>query len=219
MPDDQVTLTREVEVTLIPQGTPMTLPEGETVTVTHRLGGNFTVMTHNGMFRISGANADAIGEKVSSATQVAESEGANDPVSNDDLWEALKTVFDPEIPVNIVDLGLVYSLECSPREAGGHKVAMQMTLTAPGCGMGPVIAEDAQMRLQTVPGVAEAEVDHRLGSTLEPRHDHRGRQNGTRVNLTFRKDTLFTLRVAQATRFCVSREYTSGMKPQLKWLQ
>ncbi len=159
MSDDLRTLTREVEVTLIPQGTPMTLPEGETVTITHRLGGNFTVMTHNGMFRISGANADALGEEVSDAAKQADAEGANDPVKTEDLWEALKTVFDPEIPVNIVDLGLVYSLECSERTEGGHKVDMQMTLTAPGCGMGPVIAEDAQMRLQTVPGVAEAQVD------------------------------------------------------------
>ena len=159
MSDDQRTLTREVEVTLIPQGTPMTLPEGELVTITHRLGGNFTVMTSNGMFRISGANADAIGEEVTDAAKTAEAAGANGPVDKDELWEALKTVFDPEIPVNIVDLGLVYSLECTERPQGGHKIEMQMTLTAPGCGMGPVIAEDAQMRLQAVPGVAEAQVD------------------------------------------------------------
>jgi probable FeS assembly SUF system protein SufT len=159
MSDDLVTLTREVEVTLIPQGTPMTLPEGETVTITHRLGGNYTVMTHNGMFRISGANADAIGEELTGAAQAADAEGANEPVETDTLWEALKLVFDPEIPVNIVDLGLVYSLELTAREEGGHKVDMQMTLTAPGCGMGPVIAEDAQMRLMSVPGVAEAEAE------------------------------------------------------------
>ena len=159
MSDDLRTLTREVEVTLIPQGTPMSLPEGEAVTITHRLGGNFTVMTHNGMFRISGANADALGEEVTTAAKDAEAAGANDPVKTEDLWEALKTVFDPEIPVNIVDLGLVYSLEPTERPEGGHKVDMQMTLTAPGCGMGPVIAEDAKMRLETVPGVTEAVVD------------------------------------------------------------
>lgn len=159
MSDDLRTLNREVEVTLIPQGTPMTLPEGEAVTITHRLGGNFTVMTHNGMFRISGANADAIGETITAAAKDAEAEGANKAVKTDDLWEALKTVFDPEIPVNIVDLGLVYSLEPTERPEGGHQVAMQMTLTAPGCGMGPVIADDAKMRLETVPGVAEAVVD------------------------------------------------------------
>lgn len=159
MSDDLRTLTREVEVTLIPQGTPMSLPEGETVTITHRLGGNFTVMTHNGMFRISGANADALGEEITQAAKDAEAAGSNEPVETDALWEALKTVFDPEIPVNIVDLGLVYSLECTERPEGGHKVSMDMTLTAPGCGMGPVIAEDAQMRLESVPGVAEAEVE------------------------------------------------------------
>jgi probable FeS assembly SUF system protein SufT len=157
--DDQRTLTREVEVTLIPQGTPMTLPEGEPVTITHRLGGNFTVMTSNGMFRVSGANADALGEEVTEQAKAADAEGANGPVEIDELWEALKKVFDPEIPVNIVDLGLVYSLETSERLEGGHKVDMQMTLTAPGCGMGPVIAEDAKTHLEGVPGVAEAQVD------------------------------------------------------------
>jgi probable FeS assembly SUF system protein SufT len=157
--DDQVTLTREVEVTLIPQGTPMTLPEGETVTITHRLGGNFTVMTHNGMFRITGANADALGEEVAQAAPDAATEAHEGPLGQAPLWEALKSVFDPEIPVNIVDLGLVYSLEIHEREEGGNKITMDMTLTAPGCGMGPAIAEDAKMRLETVAGVNEAEVE------------------------------------------------------------
>lgn len=155
---DECTLTREVEVTLIPQGTPMSLPAGELVTITHRLGGNFTVMTHNGMFRIKGADADALGEEVieSAASAVADHAG---PPEKDALWESLKLVFDPEIPVNIVDLGLVYSLEINEQLDGNHKIEMQMTLTAPGCGMGPAIAEDAQMRLQSVAGVSEAQVD------------------------------------------------------------
>ena len=159
MSDEQRTLTREVEVTLIPQGTPMTLPEGESVTITHRLGGNFTVMTQNGMFRISGANADALGETVTHSSPKDKVSAETGPLDKDILWEALKTVFDPEIPVNIVDLGLVYSLESSDHESGGHKVDVQMTLTAPGCGMGPVIAEDAKTRLESVPGVTEASVD------------------------------------------------------------
>ena len=159
MSDDIRTLSREVEATLIPQGTPMLLAKDEQVTITHRLGGNFTVMTANGMFRISGANADALGEVVTDAAKAAEDSGANGPVDKDDLWTALKKVFDPEIPVNIVDLGLVYSLECAERPEGGHKVEMQMTLTAPGCGMGPVIAEDAKVHLEGIPGVAEAQVD------------------------------------------------------------
>ena len=160
MSDDLVTLTREVEVTLIPQGTPMTLPEGETVTITHRLGGNFTVMTHNGMFRISGVNADALGEEVTITPKDTTAESHDGPAPEQEtLWEALKSVFDPEIPVNIVDLGLAYSLETVEREEGGHKITMDMTLTAPGCGMGPAIAEDAKMRLETVAGVSEAEVE------------------------------------------------------------
>jgi probable FeS assembly SUF system protein SufT len=159
MSDDQRTLTREVAVTLIPQGTPMSLPEGEQVTITHRLGGNFTVMTHNGMFRIKGSDADCLGEEVTQTSKDVAAENHDGPPANDALWEALKSVFDPEIPVNIVDLGLVYALETNEREEGGFKLEMQMTLTAPGCGMGPAIAEDAKMRLEAVAGVAEAEVD------------------------------------------------------------
>lgn len=156
--DDRRTLTREVEVTLIPQGTPMSLPSGEEVTITHRLGGNFTVMTHNGMFRIKGADADCLGEEATEVTKDA-AEAHDGPPEQDALWEALKSVFDPEIPVNIVDLGLVYSLETNEREEGGYQLRMDMTLTAPGCGMGPAIAEDAKMRLESVPGVSEALVE------------------------------------------------------------
>lgn len=161
MSDEQRTLTREVNATLIPQGLELKLPEGEVVTITHKLGGNYTVMTQNGMFYISGANADALGEDVADSTKNrSTTETANTgPVDKETLWEALKTVFDPEIPVNIVDLGLVYSLECSDHEKGGNKVDMQMTLTAPGCGMGPVIADDAKARLEAIPGVTEAVVD------------------------------------------------------------
>lgn len=159
--EDQRTLTREVNATLIPQGTPMTLSEGETVTITHRLGGNFTVMTMNGMFRIAGKDADAIGEETAAQNTPASGGGntVTGPVEKDALWNALKTVFDPEIPVNIVDLGLVYTLEASENEAGASQVHMEMTLTAPGCGMGPVIAEDAKTMLEGVPGVAEAKVE------------------------------------------------------------
>jgi probable FeS assembly SUF system protein SufT len=156
--DDTRTLSREVEATLIPQGTLMSLPEGETVTITHRLGGNFTVMTHNGMFRIKGVDGDALGEDVTEAA-VSEDDYDGSPPEKDALWEALKKVFDPEIPVNIVDLGLVYSLNTTERLEGGHKLDMDMTLTAPGCGMGPAIAEDAKGQLERVPGVSEAEVN------------------------------------------------------------
>ena len=155
--DDTRTLSREVEATLIPQGTPMSLPAGEEVTITHRLGGNFTVMTHNGMFRIKGVDGDALGEEVSQAA--ASDESHDGPPEQDALWEGLRKVFDPEIPVNIVDLGLVYSLESNERMEGGYKIQMDMTLTAPGCGMGPAIADDAKGQLEQVPGVSEAEVN------------------------------------------------------------
>lgn len=157
MSDDRI-ISREVAATLIPQGTEMSLPEGEPVTITHRLGGNFTVMAQNGMYRIKGIDADALGEEVVVDASVGAGEH-DGPPEKDALWEALKLVFDPEIPVNIVDLGLVYTLEVADAEEGKHKIEMQMTLTAPGCGMGPAIAEDAQMRLLAVPGVGEAQVD------------------------------------------------------------
>ena len=156
MNEEKRMLSRAVEATLIPQGTPMELAEGENVVITHRLGGNFTVMTENGMFRIKGSDADALGEDVV-INQKNEDTSHQGPPKMDALWTILKKVFDPEIPVNIVDLGLVYSLEIK-EEDDLHIVEMQMTLTAPGCGMGPAIAEDAQNHLETVPGVNEARV-------------------------------------------------------------
>ncbi|MBC2593075.1 putative Fe-S cluster assembly protein SufT [Ruficoccus amylovorans] len=164
--DNHRTLTREVEATVIPAGDKINLPEGMEVDITHRLGGNFTIVCDYGMFRILGKDADALGEEQPGAENggvPAAASGADanhsGPPEEGALWEALKTVYDPEIPVNIVDLGLVYSLEASEREEGGYKVNVQMTLTAPGCGMGPAIAEDARIRCETVPGVSEAQVD------------------------------------------------------------
>ena len=156
MNEEKRILSRAVEATLIPQGTPMELAEGENVVITHRLGGNFTIMTENGMFRIKGSDADALGEKVV-INEKNEDASHQGPPEMDALWNVLKKVFDPEIPVNIVDLGLVYSLEIK-EEDEQHIVEMQMTLTAPGCGMGPVIAEDAQNHLETLPGIQEARV-------------------------------------------------------------
>lgn len=156
MNEDKRILTRAVEATLIPQGTPMELAEGENVMITHRLGGNYTIMTENGMFRIKGSDADALSEDVviNEKNDVTDHQG---PPKMDELWTALKKVFDPEIPVNIVDLGLVYSLEIEEKN-GYHIIEMQMTLTAPGCGMGPAIAEDAKNHLEASPGVKEANV-------------------------------------------------------------
>lgn len=156
-------LSRDVPATVIPAGDTVNLPAGTPVDITHRLGGNFTIVCDYGMFRIMGKDADALGEDTQDTDAAADQERAagkqEGPPTEEALWEALRSVFDPEIPVNIVDLGLVYSLEIKQREDSAYEVYMQMTLTAPGCGMGPVIAEDAKNRLEGVPGVSHAQVD------------------------------------------------------------
>lgn len=157
--DSERILSRNVKATLIPHGESMELPEGGRVTITHRLGGNYTVMTENGMFRIGGEDADALGEEPEKPDFDVPEGGHDGPPDTEALWSQLKKVFDPEIPVNIVDLGLVYSLETRECDEGGYKVFVAMTLTAPGCGMGPSIAEDARSKVVQVPGVAEAQVD------------------------------------------------------------
>jgi len=160
--NNQRVLERDVEATVIPAGDKVTLPAGTKVDITHRLGGNFTVVCDYGMFRILGSDADALNEEIPDSTKAVgkvEGDGAHvGAPSETGIWDALKSVYDPEIPVNIVDLGLVYSMEVIP-EGDQHRVAVQMTLTAPGCGMGPAIAEDAKTRVETVPGVDEARVD------------------------------------------------------------
>ncbi len=168
-------LTREVEAVQIPSGDRIDLPALTKVRITQQLGGSFTVMTPYGLARIEGSNADALGPDLAAA-QTDESTTAETPkeklpsgVEPDEeaIWQQLKNVYDPEIPVNIVDLGLVYSMNVEPNEKGGYKVDVQMTLTAPGCGMGPAIAEDAKSKVVLVPGIDEAEVN----LTWEPAWD------------------------------------------------
>ncbi len=153
------TLSREVTVTQIPSGDKHTLPAGTRIFIHQTLGGSYTVQTDTGLFRIDGKDADALGEQADESTVQAAPlpDGSPDPET---VWAQLRKVFDPEIPVNIVDLGLIYSLDIEKREAPeeGYKVSIAMTLTAPGCGMGPVIAEDAKSKVLLVPGVADADV-------------------------------------------------------------
>jgi probable FeS assembly SUF system protein SufT len=151
------TLTREVTVTQIPSGDKQTLFAGDTVFIHQVLGGSYTVQTSTGLFRLDGKDADAIGETVAVQTVNAATlaDGAPDPEA---IWDQLRKVYDPEIPVNIVDLGLVYSMDVNKQPEGGFKVDVAMTLTAPGCGMGPAIAEDAKGKILLVPGVANADV-------------------------------------------------------------
>lgn len=152
------TLSRDVTATQIPAGTKQTLATGTVVFIHQTLGGSYTVQTDFGLFRIDNQDADAIGEQVLDAAVKASTlnDGAPDPET---IWDQLRKVFDPEIPVNIVDLGLVYSMDVGKLpDNGGYKVDVAMTLTAPGCGMGPAIAEDARSKILLVPGVAAADV-------------------------------------------------------------
>lgn len=155
-----ILLTREVEAIQIPSGVKVTLAKDSPVIITQALGGTFTVVVQAqaGLYRILAKDADALGHEAEEAAAKAASEKHDGPVDEELVWQQLKNVYDPEIPVNIVDLGLIYSLEIKPIEGGGNRVEAKMTLTAPGCGMGPSIAADAQVRILTVPGVTEAEV-------------------------------------------------------------
>ena len=156
----EITLNSNCVATIIPAGDEVTLAEGATYTIAQSLGNSVTLRDASGMYRVGEDQLSALGEEIKAevlqADQAEESEG---PFDEQQVWEALRGCYDPEIPVNIVDLGLVYSLEVAETDEGKHKIEMQMTLTAPGCGMGPAIAEDAQMRLLAVPGVSEAQVD------------------------------------------------------------
>lgn len=150
-------LSRDITATQIPSGDKQALPAGTSVFIHQTLGGSFTVQTDFGLFRIDGKDGDALGEQVidNSVKAATLENGAPDPEA---IWAQLRQVFDPEIPVNIVDLGLIYSMDIEQTADQGHKVSVAMTLTAPGCGMGPAIAEDAKGKILLVPGVSDAEV-------------------------------------------------------------
>jgi probable FeS assembly SUF system protein SufT len=164
---EPIALRRALEVTLIPSGEREILPEGAWVSIQQVLGGNFTVMTdRGGLARIAEADADALGEayaeqarKASEAERAKAETARGEPYEERHVWDALKKVFDPEIPASIVDLGLVYELSASERPGGGKRVLVKMTLTAPGCGVAPLILEDVKERVQKVPGVGEVEVE------------------------------------------------------------
>jgi len=153
------TLSRDVVATQIPSGDRAALSAGTAVLIHQTLGGSYTVQTDTGLFRIDGKDGDALGEQVidNSVKSATLADGAPDPEA---IWAQLRKVFDPEIPVNIVDLGLVYSMdvEALPENPPAYKVNVAMTLTAPGCGMGPAIAEDAKGKILLVPGVSTADV-------------------------------------------------------------
>ena len=152
----EVVLTkRECSALLVPSGTEITIPSDTFVTITQALGGSFTVVVNGNLARVAGKDAEALGKNT---TDFSFTEIKEDEVNENHIWEALKSVFDPEIPVNIVDLGLVYKVSIQNQE-DKHQVHIQMTLTAPGCGMGPIIADDVKHKVSVVPNVDNVEVE------------------------------------------------------------
>ncbi|HEY3863582.1 MAG TPA: putative Fe-S cluster assembly protein SufT [Verrucomicrobiae bacterium] len=154
---EEITLKRDCEAVLIPAGSKITLQSGERVAITQALGGSYTVVINGNMARIDSANADALGLAPAAApAQTAPAD--NTVVTEEKVLEQLRTCYDPEIPVNIVDLGLVYDTQILPMPGGGSRVEIKMTLTAPGCGMGPVLQQDVETKVSAIPGVKEAGV-------------------------------------------------------------
>ncbi|MBA3962042.1 MAG: putative Fe-S cluster assembly protein SufT [Chthoniobacterales bacterium] len=155
----EFTLSREVEAIQIPSGEKTTLPAGTPGVVTQTLGGSYTIATYQGLARVSEKDLDALGlEKPAATDSAARTDEAAGPVDEKAVWDQLRQCYDPEIPVNIVDLGLVYDCQLVQKPEGGSKVEVKMTLTAPGCGMGPAIAHDAQSKILSIEGVDEADV-------------------------------------------------------------
>ena len=148
---------RDCAAVLVPQGDAVTLPAGTVGYITQALGGSYTVFVEGNLFRIAGQDADAIGKEPAEALSLPD--GAGDDDVEKLVWQQLRTCFDPEIPINVVDLGLIYRCEATPLPGGGNRVEIDMSMTAPGCGMGDILAEDARNKVLTVPGVAEVQVE------------------------------------------------------------
>jgi probable FeS assembly SUF system protein SufT len=151
------TLERDCAAILVPQGETVSLPVGQVGYITQALGGSFTVYVEGNLFRIAGADADALGKVPPPPLELADD--ASDADVEKLLWEQLRTVFDPEIPVNVVELGLVYDVSLEHAADDQRKVYVKMTLTAPGCGMGDILVDDVRTKLELIPTVVEADVD------------------------------------------------------------
>jgi len=154
--NEPVTLERDVKATIIPAGDELLLRQGTSGFITQALGGSFTVYVEGNLFRIAGADADALGKEPTPPPAVPD-----DPTDADIetvIWDQLRTCYDPEIPVNIVDLGLIYRCEVTSLVTGERSVDVDMTLTAPGCGMGEILVQDAQEKIAVIPTVADVRV-------------------------------------------------------------
>ncbi len=147
---------RDCEVVMVPEGMAVELPSGTTGYITQSLGGSFTIYVDGRLFRLAGEDADAIGKEPPPAPKLPEN--ASDKDVEDLVWAQLRTIFDPEIPINIVDLGLIYECNIGRKESGERRVDVAMTLTAPGCGMGDILVADVRDRLRIIPTIGEVHV-------------------------------------------------------------
>ena len=155
--NEPVTFSRDCDAVLIPSGDPVTLPAGTYGFVTQALGGSFTVYIEGNLFRVAGIDADAIGKEPLQPPEIPENASESDIEAA--VWEQLRTCFDPEIPINVVDLGLIYECVIDRTEDGNRIVYVKMTLTAPGCGMGEILAADVREKIELIPTVERAEVE------------------------------------------------------------
>ena len=155
---ETITIERDCEAILIPSGDPIKLLKGTHVRITQALGGDYTLFVNGNLAKISGKDADAIGQEPIIIKQKSKSQKPDKPVQEEQVWGQLRTVYDPEIPVNIVELGLVYDLTINTDD-DGSSVHVKMTLTAPGCGMGPAIAQDAEYKIRDLHGVIDVLVE------------------------------------------------------------
>jgi probable FeS assembly SUF system protein SufT len=163
---EPIVFERDCNAVMVPQGETVSLPAGQNGYITQALGGSFTVFVDGNLFRIDGKDADAIGKEPPAAIELAAD--ASEEEVEKLVWEQLRTCFDPEIPVNIVDLGLVYECNVGKVENGTRRVEVKMTLTAPGCGMGDILVDDVRSKIEAIPTVTEADVE----LTFDPPWNH-----------------------------------------------
>ena len=157
--DEPIVLKRDCEAVVVPVGTPVTLRAGEKAYITQSLGGSYTVIVNGNMFRIAGKDGDALGIEPKTAAPAKTAAGPSSPEEIEkQVWQEMRNCYDPEIPVNIVDLGLVYDCRLTALESGQQKAEVKMTLTAPGCGMGDYLKQDVANRLLTIEGIEDADV-------------------------------------------------------------
>ena len=155
--NEPVTITRDVDAIIVPAGVNVKLRQGQQGYITQALGGSFTVYIEGNLFRVAGKDADALGKELDNAPELPPN--ASDDDVRELVWEQMKGCYDPEIPINIVDLGLVYDCDVSSEADGGRVVSVKMTLTAPGCGMGEVLVQDVREKVEVIPTVDQVDVE------------------------------------------------------------